>query len=108
MKERFLIGRNRTKRAHFRGSSLFQATYNIKTETQTIDSTYPVPVGRQNTQKVTKNVFLKSDNTMRCTHFGGNLFFKQTKQRNKQTNKYYSYNDNVENKKVQKTKTKPN
>ena len=28
LKERFLIGRNRTKRANFRGSPLFQATYN--------------------------------------------------------------------------------
>ena len=36
LKERFLIGRNRTKRGHFRGSPLFQATYNIKTEKQTI------------------------------------------------------------------------
>ena len=32
IKKRFLIGRNRTKRAHFRGSPLFQGTYNIKTE----------------------------------------------------------------------------
>ena len=30
LKERFLIGRKKTKRAHFRGSPLFQATYNIK------------------------------------------------------------------------------
>ena len=29
----FLIGQNRTKRAHFQGSSLFQATYNMKTKT---------------------------------------------------------------------------
>ena len=42
---RFLIGRNRTKRAKFRGSPLFQATYNIKTEKQTINSTYLVSVG---------------------------------------------------------------
>ena len=34
LKDCFLIGRNRTKRAHFRGSPLFQATYNIKTEKQ--------------------------------------------------------------------------
>ena len=40
LQERFLIGRKRTKSAHFRGSPLFQATYNIKTETQTINSTY--------------------------------------------------------------------
>ena len=32
LKERFLIRQNRTKRANFRGSPLFQATYNIKTE----------------------------------------------------------------------------
>ena len=32
LKERFLIGRNRTKRANFRGNPLFQATYDIKTE----------------------------------------------------------------------------
>ena len=38
-KERFLTGRNRTKRANFRGSPLFQATNNIKTEKQTINST---------------------------------------------------------------------
>ena len=41
LKERFLIGRNRTKRANFRGSPLFQATYNIKTDRkkkQTINS----------------------------------------------------------------------
>ena len=31
LKERFLIGQNRTKRANFRGSPLFRATYNIKT-----------------------------------------------------------------------------
>ena len=36
LKERLLIGRNRTKRA----SPLFQATYNIKTEKQTINSAY--------------------------------------------------------------------
>ena len=35
LKERFLFGRNRTKRANFRGSPLFQATYNIKTEEKT-------------------------------------------------------------------------
>ena len=34
----------RTKRANFRGSPLFQATYNIKTEKQTINSTYLVSV----------------------------------------------------------------
>ena len=32
LKERFLIRRNRTKRAHFRGNPLFQATYNNTTE----------------------------------------------------------------------------
>ena len=37
LKERFLIGRNRTKRANFRGSPLFQATYDMKTEKQTIN-----------------------------------------------------------------------
>ena len=31
-RERFLIGQKRRKRAHFRESPLFQATYNIKTE----------------------------------------------------------------------------
>ena len=35
-KERFLIGRNRTKHANFQGSPLFQAMYSIKTEKQTI------------------------------------------------------------------------
>ena len=46
LKEHFLIGRNRTKRAHFPGSPLFQATYNIKTEEKkTINSTYLVSVG---------------------------------------------------------------
>ena len=45
LKERFLIGSNRTKRANFRGSPLFQATYNIKTEKQTTDTTYLVSVG---------------------------------------------------------------
>ena len=42
LKERFLIGRNGTKRANFR--ALFQATYNIKTDKQTINSTYLVSV----------------------------------------------------------------
>ena len=32
LKERFLIRRNRTKRANFRGNPLFQATYNNTTE----------------------------------------------------------------------------
>ena len=32
LKERFLIRRNRTKRANFRGKPLFQATYNNTTE----------------------------------------------------------------------------
>ena len=45
LKERFLIGQNGTKRANFRGSALFQATYDVKTEKQTIDSTYLVSVG---------------------------------------------------------------
>ena len=36
LKEHFLIGRNKTKSANFRGSPLFQATYNIKTEKQLI------------------------------------------------------------------------
>ena len=31
-RERFFIEQNRTKRAHFRGSPLFQATYDIKTK----------------------------------------------------------------------------
>ena len=44
LKERFLIGGNRTKRANFRGSPLFQARYNIKTEKQTINSAYLVSV----------------------------------------------------------------
>ena len=35
LKELFLIGRNRTKRANFQGSPLFQATYNIKTNNST-------------------------------------------------------------------------
>ena len=38
LKERFLIGRNRTKRAYFRESLLYQVTYNLKTEKQTIHS----------------------------------------------------------------------
>ena len=45
LKERFLIRRNRTKRANFRGCPLCQATYNIKTEKQTINSTHLVSVG---------------------------------------------------------------
>ena len=45
LKECFLIGRNRTKHANFWGSPLFQATYNMKTEKQTINSTYLVSVG---------------------------------------------------------------
>ena len=50
LKERFLIGRNRTKRAIFRGSPLFQATYNIKTgknknNKKPSNSTYLVSVG---------------------------------------------------------------
>ena len=45
LKERFFIGRNRTKRAHFRGSPLFQATYNRKTEKQTINTTCLESVG---------------------------------------------------------------
>ena len=45
LKERFLIGQNTTKRAHFRGSPLFQATHDIKTEKQAINSTYLVSVG---------------------------------------------------------------
>ena len=46
LKERFLIGRNRTKCSNFRRSSLFEATYNIQTEEkQTIASTYLVSVG---------------------------------------------------------------
>ena len=40
LKERFLIGRNRTKRANFWGSPLFQVTYHKKT----INSTYLVSV----------------------------------------------------------------
>ena len=32
LKERFLVGPNRTKRANFRGSPLYHAMYNIKTE----------------------------------------------------------------------------
>ena len=48
-KERFLIRRNRTKRAKFRGSPLFQPTCNNnnkkQTEKQTINSTYLVSVG---------------------------------------------------------------
>ena len=43
-KQRFLIVGNRTKRAHFRESPLFQAMYNIKRKTQTINSTYLVSV----------------------------------------------------------------
>ena len=47
-KERFLIRWNRTERAYFRGSPLFQATYkinNINNRKQTINSTYLVSVG---------------------------------------------------------------
>ena len=43
LKERFLIGRNRTTLAHFRGSPLF---FKLRTTTkQTINSTYLVSVG---------------------------------------------------------------
>ena len=45
LNERFFIGQNRTKHATFWGSPLFQASYNIKTEKQTINSTYLVSVG---------------------------------------------------------------
>ena len=45
-KECFLIGQNRTKHAHFWGSHLFQATYNLKTEKQTINSTCLVSARR--------------------------------------------------------------
>ena len=45
LKQSFLFRRNRTKRANFRGSPLFQSTYNNKTEKQTISSTYLVSVG---------------------------------------------------------------
>ena len=38
LKECFLIGRNWTKRASIRGSPLFQAMYNIKTEKRAITS----------------------------------------------------------------------
>ena len=41
LKERLLIGRNRTQRAHFRESPIFQTTYDIKTEEEkTINSIY--------------------------------------------------------------------
>ena len=36
LKEHFLMGQNRTQRANFRGSPLFQATYNIKTRRKKI------------------------------------------------------------------------
>ena len=45
LKERFLIGWKRTIRANFQGSPLFQAMHNIKTEKQTIKSTYLVSDG---------------------------------------------------------------
>ena len=45
LKACFLIGQNRTKCANFWGSPLFQATYNLKTEMQTINSPYLVSVG---------------------------------------------------------------
>ena len=44
-RELFLIGQNRTKCANFWGSPLFQATYNLKTEMQTMNSPYLVSVG---------------------------------------------------------------
>ena len=44
LKESFFIRRIKTKRAHFRGSPLFQATYKIKTEKRIIYSTYLVSV----------------------------------------------------------------
>ena len=46
LKERCLIGRNRTKRTHFQRNPLFQATYNIKTEKEEekINSAYLVSV----------------------------------------------------------------
>ena len=37
LKQRFLLGRNRTKHAHFRGSPLLQATYNRKKQQQRIN-----------------------------------------------------------------------
>ena len=43
--ERLLILQNRTKRANFRRSPLFQATYNEKTEKRAINSTFLVSVG---------------------------------------------------------------
>ena len=46
LKERFLTGRNRSKRANVRGSPLFQATFNTKTEKQTINSTYLASEGK--------------------------------------------------------------
>ena len=45
LEEPFLIRQNRTKRANVWGSPLFQATYNNKTEKQTINSTYSSSVG---------------------------------------------------------------
>ena len=48
LKERILIGRNRTKRANFRGSPLFQATYKTNKQNRKkkkINSTYLVSVG---------------------------------------------------------------
>ena len=45
LKERFLIRRNKTKRANFRASPLFEATYKSTTEKQTINSTYLVSGG---------------------------------------------------------------
>ena len=45
LEERFLIGRNRTTSANFRGIPLFQARYNIKTQKQSISSTSLVSVG---------------------------------------------------------------
>ena len=45
LNERFLIGQNRKKRETFPGSPLFQARYNIKTEKETINSTYLLSVG---------------------------------------------------------------
>ena len=62
-KECFLIGRNRTKRANFRGSPFFRATYILNTEKQTINSNYLVSVrcseasGRKTSNQLCFNFF---------------------------------------------------
>ena len=58
LRERFLIGRNKTKRALFRGSPLFKATYNIKIKNKKTEEK----------KKAIKSAYLMS---VRCSEAGG-------------------------------------